>query len=95
MKALFCNNIFNDVILKYHEKDDINFEYQNPFNSKTLEYLLFEKCWIDTVQWHLEDFIRKPNLNPKAGLEIKKRIDINTNKIENILFLLSSSLKKI
>ena len=83
MKALLCNNIFNDVILKYHEKDDINFKYPNPFNAKTLEYLLFEKCWIDTVQWHLEDLVRKPNLNPKVGLEIKKRIDtLNQNRTD-------------
>ena len=72
---LFLSIIFCKAIL--------SFEYQNPFNSKTLEYLLFEKCWIDTVQWHLEDFIRKPNLNPKAGLEIKKRIDIY-NKIRGL-----------
>ena len=47
MRAFFCNKIFNDVILKYHEKDDINYEYKNPFTNKTLEYLLFEKCWIE------------------------------------------------
>ena len=53
MKALLCNNIFNDVILKYHEKDDIDFKYKNPFKTKTLEYLLFEKCWIDTCAHRL------------------------------------------
>ncbi|MFL2564373.1 MAG: DUF4254 domain-containing protein [Parvicellaceae bacterium] len=85
MKALLCNNIFNDVILKYHEKDDIDFEYKNPFKTKTLEYLLFEKCWIDTVQWHLEDIIRKPNLSPKIALEIKKRIDTSNQNRTDIV----------
>ena len=85
MKALLCINIFNDVILKYHEKDDVDFEYKNPFKTKTLEYLLFEKCWIDTVQWHLEDIIRKPDLSPKVGLEIKKRIDVSNQNRTDIV----------
>ena len=85
MKAVFCNNIFNDVILKYHLNDDINIKHTNPFKTKTLEYLLFEKCWIDTVQWHLEDIIRKPDISPEKGLEIKKRIDISNQDRTDIV----------
>ena len=33
------------------------------------------KCWIDTVQWHLEDIIRDPHIDPIEALSIKRRID--------------------
>tara|TARA_Y100000385_G_C13031924_1_gene611158 strand:- start:889 stop:1494 length:606 start_codon:yes stop_codon:yes gene_type:complete len=85
MKAKLCNNIFNDVILKYHIKDDVNFKYPNPHKIKSLEYFLFEKCWIDTVQWHLEDIIRNPDLPPIKGLEIKHQIDISNQNRTDIV----------
>ena len=36
---------------------------------------MYKKAWIDTVQWHLEDIIRKPSIDPKEALVIKRRID--------------------
>lgn len=75
MKAELCNKIFISVIDQYHINNDVNSSYVNPYNLDTLEYLLFEKCWIDTVQWHLEDLIRNPNIDSNKGLELKHRID--------------------
>ena len=75
MKAELCNKIFISVIDQYHINNDVDNSYVNPYNLDTLEYLLFEKCWIDTVQWHLEDLIRNPNIDSNKGLELKHRID--------------------
>jgi len=75
MKAELCNLIFISVIDQYHINNDVDSSYVNPYNLDTLEYLLFEKCWIDTVQWHLEDLIRNPNIDSNKGLELKHRID--------------------
>ena len=75
MKAELCNKIFISVIGQYHINNDVDSSYVNPYNLDTLEYLLFEKCWIDTVQWHLEDLIRNPNIDSNKGLELKHRID--------------------
>ena len=75
MKAELCNKIFISVIDQYHINNDVDSSYVNPYNLGTLEYLLFEKCWIDTVQWHLEDLIRNPNIDSNKGLELKHRID--------------------
>ena len=75
MKAELCNKIFISVIDQYHINNDVDSSYVNPYNLDTLEYLLFEKCWIDTVQWHLEDLIRNPNIDSNKGLELKHRID--------------------
>ena len=33
------------------------------------------KCWIDTVQWHYEDIIRDPHIDPTEALALKRRID--------------------
>lgn len=67
--------IFNQSIYDYHLTDDVDQNSKNPFKSGTLEQLLYAKNWIDTVQWHLEDIIREPNINPTEALALKRRID--------------------
>ena len=70
-----CNQIFNQSILDYHRENDVDTPVQNPYPLKSIEYYLYLKNWIDTVQWHLEDIIRDPNINPVEALAIKRRID--------------------
>lgn len=70
-----CNRIFWNACIDYHKKDDVDSCMQNPFESNTIESLLYRKCWIDTVQWHLEDIIRNPDIEPISALYIKRRID--------------------
>jgi len=70
-----CNNIFNQSIVDYHVTDDVDAQIKNPFPPSTIEFLLYQKNWIDTVQWHLEDIVRNPSINPVEGLAIKRRID--------------------
>ena len=69
------NKIFEKSITDYHIKNDIDRNISNPFKEKSLDNLLYKKNWIDTVQWHLEDIIREPSINPEKALEIKRRID--------------------
>ncbi|MGF1555735.1 DUF4254 domain-containing protein [Paucihalobacter sp.] len=72
-----ANTIFQDVIKTYHIKDSVDQSFKNIYNDKThlLEHLLYRKCWIDTVQWHYEDIIRNPNIDPVAALKLKRQID--------------------
>jgi hypothetical protein len=72
-----ANAIFQEVIKTYHVKDDVNQPFSNIYNEKThlIEHLLYRKCWIDTVQWHYEDIIRDPNIDPIAALKLKRLID--------------------
>ncbi len=67
--------IFERSINDYHKTDDVDAPFQNPYPEKTIENLLYRKNWIDTVQWHLEDIIRDPEINPDTALKIKRRID--------------------
>jgi len=67
--------IFNQAIADYHKFDDVDHPCQNPYDEKTIEWYLYKKAWIDTVQWHLEDLIRDPNINPVEALALKRRID--------------------
>ncbi|MFI1744774.1 DUF4254 domain-containing protein [Thalassobellus sediminis] len=71
-----ANKIFQDVIEKYHIINTVDQPFENPY-SKTdlLEHLLYRKCWIDTVQWHYEDIIRDPQIDPVAALTLKRQID--------------------
>ena len=69
------NRIFAQVIDDYHRYDDVDAPVRNPYANGSIEYLLYLKNWIDTVQWHLEDIIRDPNIDPVEALKIKRRID--------------------
>ena len=69
------NEIFEQSISDYHITDDINKNLTNPYSENTLDFLLYKKNWIDTVQWHLEDIIREPSINPVEALKIKRKID--------------------
>lgn len=70
-----CNEIFNKAIEDYHVKDDIDTPISNPYGHDTIENRLYLKCWIDSVQWHMEDIIRDPHINPQEGMQLKHRID--------------------
>ena len=70
-----CNKIFQQAIDDYHVHDDIDTPINNPYADGTIENRLYLKCWIDTVQWHFEDIIRDPNIDPIEALALKRRID--------------------
>lgn len=70
-----CIPIFKQTIRDYHLIDDVDQNIQNPYERGTIDYDLYVKSWIDTVQWHLEDIIRDPHIKPETALEIKRRID--------------------
>ena len=70
-----ANQIFRQVIAAYHLTDNVDTPIHNPYNRNTIEYSLYLKCWIDTVQWHYEDIIRDPHINPEEALSLKRRID--------------------
>ncbi len=70
-----CYAIFQKSIDDYHLRDNIDTLLENPFHEGSFESLLYHKNWIDTVQWHLEDIIRKEDIDPAEGIRIKRRID--------------------
>ena len=70
-----CNQIFNQAIRDYHIKDNIETPINNPYEREDIENRLYLKCWIDTVQWHFEDIIRDPHIDPVEALSLKRRID--------------------
>ena len=70
-----ANKIFDAVVNDYHKVDDVDAPINNPFAPMTIENILYLKNWIDTVQWHLEDIIRNPEIDPIEALAIKRRID--------------------
>lgn len=72
--------IFNLSIKNYHLKDHVDTPEENPYKKGELEWLLYSKNWIDTVQWHLEDIIRDENISPEEALKIKRRIDASNQK---------------
>ena len=70
-----ANKIFSKVISDYHLTDSVDAPAKNPYQRDTIEYALYLKCWIDTVQWHYEDIIRDPHIDPVDALSLKRRID--------------------
>lgn len=70
-----ANPVFCRAIDDYHLTDDVNTPIRNPYPKDTIEHSLYLKCWIDTVQWHYEDMIRDPHIDPIEALTLKRRID--------------------
>lgn len=83
-----ANRIFFSAVADYHMYDSIHAAVQNPYDAGSIEHLFYEKCWIDAVQWHVEDEIRNPEINAAHALLMKRRIDAlnqeRTNKVEQI-----------
>ena len=84
------NRIFWNATLAYHNMDDVDAEIQNPFEEKTIDYYLYLKNWIDAVQWHLEDIIRNPAIDPSEALQIKRRIDKSNQDRTDLVELIDS-----
>lgn len=85
-----CNSIFSQSIEKYHIKDHVDTPIENPFEKEDIQHLLYLKNWIDTVQWHLEDIIRDPNIDPVEALKIKRRIDASNQERTDVVEYIDS-----
>ena len=83
-----CNEIFDRATADYHKTDTVDAPYTNPYPKGSIDAILYDKNWIDVNQWHMEDIIRDPNIDPVAALKIKRRIDSSnqerTDMVENI-----------
>ena len=80
--------IFKQSIDKYHLIDKVDQSFENPFQSNSIDYLLFRKNWIDTVQWHYEDLIRDPEIDPVEGMNLKRKIDAsNQDRTDTVEYI--------
>ena len=89
------NKIFNQAIADYHIKDNIDTPINNPFAEGTIENRLYLKCWIDTVQWHFEDIIRDPQINPAEALVLKRRIDKSNQDRTDLVEQIDSYFREV
>ena len=75
MISKICNEVFLQSVKDYHILNDVDAIMKNPFDQSDLQHLFYWKNYIDTVQWHIEDIVRDPQIDPVKGLELKRRID--------------------
>ncbi|CCB68407.1 hypothetical protein B0A58_00500 [Flavobacterium branchiophilum NBRC 15030 = ATCC 35035] len=95
MFSKLAYSIFEQSIADYHQFDNVDQPIQNPYSKNDFEHLLYHKNWIDTVQWHFEDIIRDPNIDPVAALTLKRRIDAsNQERTDMVEYIDSYFLKK-
>ena len=84
------NQIFDNCIENYHLTDNVDAPIKNPYELRSIEFYLYLKNWIDTVQWHLEDIIRNPEIEPVEALKIKRRIDKSNQDRTDLVELIDS-----
>lgn len=92
MKAIDLYNLFQQQVAEYHKTDNIDAPMSTPVQVQgepaSWIALLWEKSWVDTVQWHLEDLVRPSDVDPVYALQLKRRIDASnqhrTNLVEQI-----------
>ncbi|UOB19437.1 DUF4254 domain-containing protein [Abyssalbus ytuae] len=95
MFSQFAFKIFEESISKYHELDDVYQPFHNPYPKDKIEHLLYRKNWIDTVQWHYEDIIRDPEIDPVDALDLKRKIDAsNQDRTDTVEYIDSYFLNK-
>lgn len=95
MFSAFAFSIFQKSIDTYHLKDDVYQAFTNPYPKDQVEHLLYRKNWIDTVQWHYEDIIRDPEIDPEAALDLKRKIDAsNQDRTDLVEYIDSYFLQK-
>ena len=90
MFSSLCLKVFDQCILDYHTYDNVATKSKNPFKKNDIKHLLYQKNWIDTVQWHLEDLIRDPKINPLKALELKRTIDHSNQKRTDLVEYIDS-----
>ena len=89
------NGIFRQAINDYHLTDNVDTPMKNPYDRDSIEYNLYMKCWIDTVQWHLEDIIRDPHIDPVDALSLKRRIDRSNQDRTDLVEEIDSYFRRI
>ena len=95
MFSQLAYEIFEKSIEKYHLKDSVSQPFENPYPNGEISYLLYRKNWIDTVQWHYEDIIRDPQIDPVAALKLKRKIDAsNQDRTDLVEYIDSYFLNK-
>ena len=95
MKAQDYNKLFDEVIAKYHIIDNVDQPFENPYDKNSFEHLLYRKNWIDTVQWHYEDIIRLPDIDPIEAIVLKRKIDAsNQDRTDMVEYIDSYFLNK-
>lgn len=90
-----ANQVFNQAIDDYHVFDNINTPIKNPFEEGSIENRLYLKCWIDTVQWHFEDIIRDPQIDPVEALALKRRIDKSNQDRTDLVEQIDSYFREV
>ena len=88
--STLCNEIFEKSTVNYHVTDNVDASMDNPYELKSIEYYLYLKNWIDAVQWHLEDLIRDPQIDPVEALALKRRIDKSNQDRTDLVELIDS-----
>jgi len=95
MFSKLAYSVFEQSIKDYHQFDNVDQPVNNPYPKEKFEHLLYLKNWIDTVQWHFEDIIRDPNIDPVAALVLKRRIDAsNQERTDMVEYIDSYFLQK-
>ena len=95
MFSKLAYSVFERSIQDYHLFDSVDQPINNPFPKDQFEHLLYLKNWIDTVQWHFEDIIRDPNIDPVAALTLKRKIDAsNQERTDMVEYIDGYFLKK-
>mgnify|MGYP002747437717 CR=1 FL=1 len=83
-----ANTVFDRSVSDYHKTDNVDAPCMNPYPEGSFEAILYSKNWVDAVQWHLEDIIRDPEIDPAEALQLKRRIDrsnqVRTDMVEEI-----------
>lgn len=74
--------IFQDSVRDWHREERPS---PNPYPENSLEYTLYRKNQVDTIQWHIEDEIRRPDIALEQVVALKREIDqLNQDRTDTV-----------
>lgn len=75
-----CNKVFDRATADYHVTDNIDAPRPHHYAADSIDEILYGKNWIDVTQWHMEDLIRDPQIEPVEAVALKRRIDASNQE---------------
>jgi len=90
-----CNEVFDRATAGYHITDTVDAPYTNPYPAGSINAILYAKNWIDVNQWHMEDLIRNPDIDPVEAVALKRRIDASNQERTDMVEELDSYFRTL
>ncbi|NCN08463.1 MAG: DUF4254 domain-containing protein [Leptospira sp.] len=75
-------SVFQKSVIDWHKEEKPS---NNPYDPQSIDHTLYQKNQVDTIQWHIEDEIRRPDIPLEEVVALKRKIDaLNQDRTDTV-----------